>query len=148
VDRLDERGSDATRFISDLVVGEAEGGHAGHDVSPVPAGVTGLGRGSSVIAEPVRLHDQPEFRPEEVHLESVDPLFAEWHRQLCFSDDATKMDLQVRVRELEKELVEQVAEGTHSRLPSVPPKLFSKSLRIDQSMLVGIVYRSLERKGR
>jgi hypothetical protein len=46
-----------------------------------------------VVAEAVRLDNQPEIRPEEVDFEVVDPLFAERHRKLRCFDDAAEIDL-------------------------------------------------------
>jgi hypothetical protein len=39
-----------------------------------------LRRGRAVVAEAVRLDDQPEVRPEEIDLEIVDALFGERNR--------------------------------------------------------------------
>ena len=115
-DRLDERRADAAGFVADLVVRKAQRRHPRHYVRPVAAGVPKLCRGRAVIAEAVGLDDKPEVRPEEVDLELVDALFGERDRELRCSDDAAEIDLQVRVREPEEELVEQVAQGTDARL--------------------------------
>jgi hypothetical protein len=64
-------------FVLDLVVGEAERGHAGENVGTVPACVACLGRRCAVVTEAVRLHYQTQLGPEEVDFEAVDDLFGE-----------------------------------------------------------------------
>jgi hypothetical protein len=74
---------------------KAQRRHSRHHVCPVAAGVAKLRRGRAVIAEAIRLHHEPEVRPEEVHLELVHALFREWHRELRRFDDAAEIDLQI-----------------------------------------------------
>ena len=72
-----ERPANAVALVLDLVVREAERGHPGEDVGAVAQGVAGLSRRRAVVAEAVRLDDQSELGPVEVHLEAVHRLFGQ-----------------------------------------------------------------------
>jgi hypothetical protein len=113
----------------------------------VAAGVPRLSGRSAVVAEAVGLHDQPEVRPKEVDLESVDALFAERHRQLRCFDYPTEIDLQVRIGELKEELVEQKAQRADTRLAVEAGELFAQCFGVNQAALIGVVDRPLERHG-
>src|SRR5215213_6540104 len=96
-DRLDQLRADTAGFVADLVMREAQRRHPSHHVRPVTTGVPKLRRRRAVIAKAIRLHHQPEIRPEEVDLELVDALFGEWDRELRRLDDAAEIDLQIGV---------------------------------------------------
>lgn len=74
---LAEVPADVAGFVANLVVREAERGHAGERVLAVSASVAFLGRRRAVVAEAVGLDHEAELWPEEVDFEAVDPLFAE-----------------------------------------------------------------------
>src|SRR5205085_4528450 len=68
--RLRELCADASGFVADLVMREAQRRHPRHHVRPVSAGVPKLRGWAAVVAEAVRLNDVPELRPEVADLES------------------------------------------------------------------------------
>jgi hypothetical protein len=96
-------------LVADLVVSEAERGHAGEDVGTVALGVAGLGRGRAVVAQPVRLHDKAKLGPVEVDLEAVDELFGAGRGEAGGLRDRAEEDLQVGIREAEGALVQELA---------------------------------------
>jgi hypothetical protein len=100
-----------------------------------------------VVAKPIRLDDQSQLWPEKVDFEVIDALFAQRYRQLGRPDDAAEVDLQVRVGELEEELVGKVAQRAHSRLAAEAIEPFAQRLRVDEIALIGVIDRSLEWDG-
>jgi hypothetical protein len=71
----------AARFVLDLPVREAQWSQAGGGVGLEAQGVSGLRRGSAVVAPAVGLDDEAEVGPEEVDLELVDHDFGERDRK-------------------------------------------------------------------
>jgi hypothetical protein len=98
-----------------------------------------------VVAQTVGLHDQPQIWPVEVDFPAVDELFAEWEWEARFDGNRAKEDLQLRVGEAKRALVEEPAQQRRSRLPLVALKRDSQLFGIDQVALVRLVDRSLHR---
>ncbi|HET9120330.1 MAG TPA: hypothetical protein VFN72_07325, partial [Solirubrobacterales bacterium] len=57
--------------IGHLSMRESQDGETGSEQGLISAPIFRLLRGCAVISEPVRLHHQSQFRPEEVHPESA-----------------------------------------------------------------------------
>ena len=126
---------------------EAEGRQPCGRVDLVTATVSDLLRRSSVIPQAVRLHDQPELRPEEVGAEVVHPCASPGCRQADGADQPEEDPLEFGVGEPECASVEDPAQRRNPALPAHPIEPQAKRFRIDEIELVCFVDCGFERSG-
>ena len=87
------------RVVTDLRVREPKNDQAGGDQCLIAHSIVGLLTWCAVVTQPVRLHDQAKFGPEEVHTEASQSLLGPRFRKACTPNKSQEAPLQLRIRE-------------------------------------------------
>src|SRR6188768_301283 len=125
--------------VANLGVGEAKWREPCGQVDLVTQAVAGLLRWSSVVAQPVGLHDQPQIGPEEVGTEAVDVLAGKGNRQAGACGKWQEEPLKFRVGEPKGAPVENLAQARDTPASSISLERSAEGLRVNQIKPIRLV---------
>lgn len=97
-----------------------------------------------MIAKAVGLDDQSQVRPEEIDFVVVDHRFGDQLGNPSRAGDWAEEHLEVRVGEVERVAINEVPQRANASLSGEVLERRAQGLRIDQVVLVGLVYGPLE----
>ncbi len=131
-------------LVAHLRVSEPKRREPGGKMVLVAATISGLLRGSSVVAQPIGLDDQPQVGPEEVDAIAAEVFARDGHRQSRLRHEWQEEPLEFGVGEPKRAPVEQLPQPRNAPAPSVSLKLSAKRLRINEIEPIRLVHRPLE----
>ena len=135
------------RLESDLRVREAERRQTGGHMRLITEAIARLLRRRAVISKTVGLYDQTQIGPEEVDPEPVHLLARQRYWQARRRSERDEQALELRVGEAEGVAIKQLAQPRHTALAAKRIERAPQRLRIDQSLFVRLVDRTLETDG-